>query len=118
MCGVRAAETALGDSTSSHGQGNDGSVSLHRMVFTLNGQMAPNLPSVFGKMMSHPSWVTVFSQTPVGAGVAQPANHICKEPSVKCSRVGSILLDSKNMCCVPTVCKEGTVLSRSYKEGS
>lgn len=102
---VRAAQTALGDIASIHWQGNDGSVSLHRMVLILTGQMAPNPPSLFGKTMSHPSWVTVFSPTPVDTGVAQPVSHICKEPFVMCPQVGSILFNSRNTYCEPTVCK-------------
>lgn len=74
-------------------QGNDGTVSLHRMVSVLTGQMAPNPPSLFGKRMSHPCWVTVFLLTPMGAGVAQPVRHFCKEPSVMYLLVGSILFN-------------------------
>lgn len=75
------------------------------MVLILTGQMEPNLPSLFGKMMSHLFWVTVFLLTPVGAGVAQPASHFFKEQFVMYLLVGSILFNSTNTYWEPTVCK-------------
>lgn len=67
--------------------------------------MAPNPPSLFGKMTSRPSWETVFLPTQMGAGVAQPVSHFCKELFVMYLPVGSILFNSRNMYWAPTVWK-------------
>lgn len=84
------------------------------MVLILTGLMDPNLPSLFGKMMSQPSWVTVFLLTPMGAGVAQPVSHFFKEQFVMYLLVGSILFNSTKDI-LGTYCVQGTVLSRSYE---